>query len=401
MNDKYNAHIHVFTGNCAPKDFLQVGASMGDAGAKALKWAMLSRPGSWLVNKLAGPVKNRTVQFLKIGVMVSQQKVFTNNLENYDRVTKYSGMKFIGLTIDMDYMTDEKNKPTTDFNAQINAVIEIKKAMPDRFFPFYGIDPRNPETLNLSKLKPYILNKTFSGIKLYPAKGFFPFDERLDAVYQFAEANKVPIMTHCTRTGSFYLGDNIWNVVPNNPASLNPHHPMMDKINKRIAAYKSSTDKVMRENKRVCNLFSHPENYIPILDKYPQLKLCMAHLGGVSEILGTENTDTKAKDLYVKLFQLEQAQSSWYEQIRDVILKNYANTYSDISYSLSDAAAMHKVNRDLQNGSLPTHRILFGTDYFMTEQENDEMKVVEIAEQALGPFLQNMMEMNVQNYLYS
>ncbi len=400
MTDKYNAHIHVFTGKCAPKDFLQVGSGMGDGVARVVKWAFLTKPGSWLVKKLAGPVKNKMVQFLKIGVMASQQEVLLNNIKNYDNTVTYSGMKFIALTMDMDYMTDNANRPGMDFNAQIQEVIEIKKALPDRFFPFYGIDPRNPDTLNAEKLKYYINTNIFSGIKLYPANGFFPFDERMDAVYKFAEENKVPIMTHCTRSGSFYVGDNIWAILPENPSSVNPAHPAMADIKARIRAYRSTTDKGLKENKRLCNLFSHPQNYLPVLDKYPKLKLCLAHLGGVTEILADKNPDTASAALYNKLLGFEKGSASWYELIKNNILKDYDNTYSDISYSLSDEGAMQKVGGDIISGALPMDRVLFGTDYFMVEQENDEMDVVLVAEKALGGFLPAMMGANVQNYLY-
>jgi uncharacterized protein len=400
MTDKYNAHVHVFTGKCAPKDFLQVATSLGDGVARVIKWTFLTRPGTWLVKKLANPIHNRMIQFLKIGVMASQQEVFLNSVKNYDGFPQYSGIKFIGLTIDMDYMSTENNKPTTDFNAQINEVVEIKKCMPDRFFPFYGVDPRNPDSLDLEKIKYYIHSKIFSGIKLYPPNGFFPFDERLDALYEFAALNNVPIMTHCTRSGTFYIGNNVWSLIPDNPTSVNPNHQAMTAIKERIKLYKESNDASVEENKRICNLFSHPQNYLPVLDKYPNLKLCLAHLGGVTEILATQNPNTKDARLYDKILDLEKGTYSWYELIRNVILKEYSNTYADISYSLFSLDALKKINADMGSGLLAPDRILFGTDYFMVEQENDEMSIVEKAVNELPNFIQTMMSTNIQNYLY-
>ena len=400
MTDKYNAHVHVFTGKCAPKDFLQVGTGLGDGVARIVKWAFLTPPGTWLVKKLANPIQNRMIQFLKIGVMASQQEVFLNNLKNYDRFPQYSGIKFIGLTIDMDYMSTDRNKPTTDFNAQIKEVIEIKKCMPDRFFPFYGVDPRNPDSLDLEKIRYYIQSKIFSGIKLYPPNGFFPFDERLDALYEFAASNNVPIMTHCTRSGTFYIGNNVWSLIPDNPSSVNPSHPAMAAIRERIKLYKESNDASLKENKQICSLFSHPQNYLPVLDKYPNLKLCMAHLGGVTEILAMQNPKARDTRFYDKILRLEKGTHSWYELIRDVILKDYVNTYADISYSLSSVDALKKINTDMNTGLLAPDRILFGTDYFMVEQEDEEVSVVENAVNELPNFIHATMGTNVQNYLY-
>ena len=73
----------------------------------------------------------------------------------------------------------------------------------------------------------------------------------------------------------------------------------------RISAYKNTNVKEFKENKRICNLFSHPENYLPILDKYPKLRFCFAHLGGIYQILGNSAVNSKEKKLYNDLLILE------------------------------------------------------------------------------------------------
>lgn len=400
MNDKYNIHLHIFTGKCAPKDFLQVGINLGDGASSLLKWLFLTKPISWLITKLGGLIPNKTLQFLKIGVMASQEEVFVNVKNAYDN-SAHSGIRIVSLSIDMDYMSDPDKKPAQDFNSQIQEIYKLKKAYPDTLFPFYCVDPRNPDIRNLENLITALESNAFAGIKLYPPNGFFPFDPRLEKLYEYAEANNIPIMTHCTRGGSYYIGKNVWALIPDNPSSLNPAHPVMAKIVKRIAAYKNASDKTFRENAKACNLFTHPENYLPVLEKYPKLKLCIAHMGGDIEILGTKNPNIKNAKWFQAAMLLENSTQSWYDIIKEEILKKYPNTFTDISYSLSDANCMTKLFDDLNNSRINEKQILFGTDYFMVTKEDAELKVVGIGENHLKQFFPPMMSENNKRYLFS
>jgi uncharacterized protein len=400
MNDKYNIHTHIFTGHCAPKDFLQVGIHLGDGASSFLKWLFLTKPVSWLITKFGGLFPNKTLQFLKIGVMASQEDVFVNLKSAYDN-SAHSGIRMVALSIDMDYMTDSNQKPKQDFDAQIQEVNKLKKSYPNTLFLFYGVDPRNPAIGNLDKIKMALESNAFTGIKLYPPNGFFPFDPRLDKLYEYAEANSIPIMTHCTRGGSYYIGKKVWSVIPDTPASLNPSHPIMSKIVKRIAAYKNASDKSYRENAKACNLFTHPENYLPVLDKYPKLKLCIAHMGGDIEILGAKNPNAKHATWSKKAMLLEGCTETWYDIIKnEILIDQFPNTFTDISYSLCDVNCMTTLFGDLQSGKINTDRVLFGTDYFMVTKENAELKVIATAENHLKQYFPSMMNQNNKRYLF-
>lgn len=400
MENKFNIHSHVFTGKCAPKDFLQVGIQLGDGASSFLKWLFLTKPVALIIEKIGNFIPNKTLQFLKIGVMGSQSEVLGTMKKSYAN-SPYSDIKIVALTIDMDYMTDASKKPEQDFYSQLQDVYKLKKAYPSEFFPFYGVDPRNPDTISLKYVKIALESKAFTGIKFYPPNGFFPFDPRLDNLYQYAEANGIPIMTHCTRGGSYYIGKNVWSVIPDNPASLNATHPVMQKVVQRIAAYKKVGGKTYQENAKACNLFTHPENYLPVLEKYPKLKLCIAHLGGDIEILGALNPNAKNARWFQEAQRLEGNTQSWYDIINEEILQKYPNTYTDISYSLSDKYCMMKLYNDLAQGKINESQVLFGTDYFMVEKEDAELMVVATGANHLKQYFPKMMSENNKRYLFS
>lgn len=400
MEDIYNTHLHTFTGNHAPKDFLQVGiTSMGDGIAKLSKKIIMLAPIKWLIKKSSAVIPNKKLQFVSIGIMKSQIEIFQDLLASYDK-SAWTNMKMVALTIDMDYMTDAANAPSYRFKSQIEEMLNLKKSYPNRIFPFLGIDPANIEFTNAENIKYYFLNKIFVGIKIYPANGFFPFDPRLDAVYKFASDNNIPIMTHCTRTGSFNLSKNIVVNTPLQPASLNATSSAMNDIYQRILKYKNTTIAEFQTAARFCNIFSHPQNYIPVLEKYPNLKLCLAHLGGSSEIMG-DIAENDTRDLFNSIKRFEESSASFYEFIKNNILPKFTNTYADISYSLSNTTVLNIINNDLNTGALPIDRILFGTDYYMVAQEDEEIKIVNNARNILYRYFLQLTGINNRRYLYS
>jgi predicted TIM-barrel fold metal-dependent hydrolase len=97
-------------------------------------------------------------------------------------------------------------------------------------------------------VKDYI-ERGFRGVKLYPPPGYKPYDEEyatqypeLLEIYAYLESEQIPIAAHCTPYG---LGG----------------YPHKDKD----------------------GIFADPDNYEYLLEKYTNLKLCLAHFGGNSE----------------------------------------------------------------------------------------------------------------------
>ena len=64
----------------------------------------------------------------------------------------------------------------------------------DRFIPFIGIDPNRKDAIDM--LKRYFSRYEPKGIKMYPATGFYPDDERYDAFWDAVEDMGLVVTTH-------------------------------------------------------------------------------------------------------------------------------------------------------------------------------------------------------------
>jgi uncharacterized protein len=140
-----------------------------------------------------------------------------------------------------------------------------------------------------------------------------------------------------------------------------------------------------------------------MLEKFPNLKICLAHMGGSNEIL-KETTD--------KLGEIRQIDpDSWFEHI-ERMMRKYPNLYTDISYTLSDfkeknGAVLQRTRVFLDKQVDPNDpakgkfgdRVLFGTDFFMTEQERRESELYAITQENLADWWDRLGRINTQKFL--
>jgi hypothetical protein len=75
-------------------------------------------------------------------------------------------------------------------------VAEFVKAHPDRFIGFTAVHPDRDVQANLQRLDRAVHDLGLRGIKLNPASGFYPNDERLYPVYERATALRLPVVIH-------------------------------------------------------------------------------------------------------------------------------------------------------------------------------------------------------------
>lgn len=327
----YNVHIHVFNNACAPKRFLEV-AHLGVA-APAMKMFLETRVGQFAIQsikklfKKSGGKLSKMASFASIGISSSQKDIFNTVAEIYPKDTR-----FVVLTLNMDFMGGGPCE--VDFQTQIDQVIDLRRLHPDTVLPFLCVDPRmgDAETV-LQFVQKYVGEALpFIGIKVYPALGYLPNHPHLMPVWQYCTDHQLPVMTHCTPTGVFFLGDLETGMLYDQKTFKYP-------IDKR------------KYNAENTDVFLEPAAWAKVFEKHPQLKVCFAHMGGISEMKKSEA-------------------DNWFAQIKK-LMQQYANVYTDVSYSLADAGVWPQITEMLTH-EIMGKKVLFGTDYYMTEQEDGE-----------------------------
>jgi predicted TIM-barrel fold metal-dependent hydrolase len=120
-------------------------------------------------------------------------------------------------------------KTVEEFN---DWVFERASVYPDKIIPFIGVDPQRGE-LALRLLEKYVKGFDARGVKVYPPTGYFPNEARIDPFWKLVDEYGMAVVTH---SGA------VWGPLDEN--------------------------------------FSRPSYYREVLDKYHDLKLIIAHLGG-------------------------------------------------------------------------------------------------------------------------
>ena len=380
-----NAHTHIFNGKFAPDYFFKVALPKWLHGwAEEIKSILEGKRMRWLIRGLSRARGKSNMQrylnFMETGMEESQGDVFAKLRNAYTALG--SDTRYIALTLNMDYMglSDSKHARIED---QLKEMEELRRDHPDHLFPFVCVDPRHKQGQALVDwVEPMIKDLRFFGIKMYPALGFFPCDPRLTELYAWAAKNQVPIMTHCTRAGVFYTG-RLREVVPNDTAPClatddtnTTFDPALVEINARLKEYITNPfTNGKGQSKYGCNLFLNPRNFIPVLNRFKDLKVCFAHFGGDDEIMGVKQELT-AKGI---------DRDNFHTLIKS-LMAAYPNVYTDISYTLFNTKneVYDPIIASIDSEAIGK-RVLFGTDYYMTLQEDTELNLWQHCQTKLKP----------------
>lgn len=425
----YNCHTHCFTYDHVPEFFLVRFLPV----SKLLHWKPLRnwiqqvmKTGKfgwlgWLIKGFLAVFfrfnKQKLVRFMNFiiyGDKDSQLEVIVSMQQYYPASTGY-----ILLTMDMEYMG--AGVPEKPFEQQLAELRDIKllPEWSEKIYPFIFCDPRRlqpthprekavPATFTgtafLNQLKTYLQQGTFHGIKLYPALGYFPFDKRMQPVYDFAIANNIPFMTHCTIGAVRYkyrLDHDEY------------YHPV-----KQESLPKMPKGKFQQ-------FFTHPLNYECLLNRsllkrywgedapdYSQLKICIGHWGTGDEwkrfmrdawvdipgMLTGDWPSLNPGNWHVDPHN-QQRNFSWFSIICD-LMRKYPNVYADISYTLNDPALLPLLKMILEADDKIRQRVLFGTDFYLVSKAISEREYAINIRAALGNELFNQIAItNAQRYL--
>lgn len=393
-----------------------------------LKWAFKIISNALAISHFFGPQSKAAYRrFVNLGRYASyskqgQSKVFDLLEKTYDQNTK-----FVVLPMDMDYM--EAGKPTIGYMKQLEELLAVTQNNKNNLLPFVFLDPRRiAETCDLkgadcyeNYIKRNLSRTVFYGIKMYPALGYYPFDKNLIETYKFAQDHQIPIITHCIEGTVFYRGKKKkeWR-----------HHPIL-KYTKEKGAQPVPIPLPQKKNYDFTTNFTHPLNYHCLLDKtllseylgeetdLSKLKICLAHFGGTKEWNRysednwnnyNNNISHLSKDTYLNRKiknTLSHGSSrtiwwnaSWLSIIYDLMIQ-YEGVYTDISFIIFNQELFPLLKFLLQDEKV-SHKILFGTDYYVVSQKNSEKALYQNLRSYLGdPLFFKIANQNPKAFLSS
>ena len=208
---------------------------------------------------------------------------------------------------------------------------------------------------------------------------FYPFNERLKETLTWAAENEVPVLSHCNYLGGIYNNDrgyidttinakdpyNNNQVYPPNPITYQDKKSFWDWLKGRQES---------GNNLNLCSYYMEPNAYRSLLTYFRDirktpLKLCLAHYGGGNQIYTKIHPANRPKE---ELTPYGVLQKNWYDQA-SAMMQEFPSLYTDIAYALHDEKIHDELLNDIVDPDIE-NRVMFGTDFFLTEREGPEMQ---------------------------
>jgi predicted TIM-barrel fold metal-dependent hydrolase len=355
-----NCHVHTFTAEHVPDryagffgQFLRI---------RAFRLVVL-----WVMRFIGHTPRSHLARYARIletSYQRDQEAIF-NIVQGFYP----PGTRFVILPMDMTYMkAGTLSEPLAEQHKELE---QLQQGYPGLIVLFAAVDPRHPNIV--ASTIDLLERHGFRGIKLYPPLGYHPDDPALADLYRYASEHAIPVLSHCSRRGVLYRGK-VSAAILRNRASEGESPKLSNK------------EKIIR--------LADPANFVPVLDKHPTLKLCVAHFGGDEEWAKDRKESSSSGN--------PDPDRSWLAKIADLIKSGrYENLYTDISYTLfADDAYVHMLKNMLADPQL-RRRVLFGSDFYVVEDAKlEERKTWPRIRSVLGEDLFRVIaEENPKEYL--
>lgn len=250
--------------------------------------------------------------------------------------------KLDGISKKNSFFAQENEQTIIDsernFQEQIGMILDCKKALKNKVLPFFVIDPRRKGIFDMF-LRHVVEEKNFKGVKIYCPNGYTPTDPMLfgiqegdECVYSICERLGIPIIAHCSRGGfatyqkaicvsGHIMDKDLQNILPVHDFELDFEHDL-DHRNSMVY--------------EVCARLNHPRLWELVLERYPNLKLDLAHWGGES--------------------------AEWRGMITEM-LRKYPNLHTDLActeekYFLEQVKELTDPSKEFLH-----EKVLYGSDY--------------------------------------
>jgi predicted TIM-barrel fold metal-dependent hydrolase len=219
----------------------------------------------------------------------------------------------------------------------------------------------------------------FWGMKMYPRLGYAPDDFKnypnLIEYYRICESKGIPVTIHCNAGGMSI-----------------PDYFLYERYDHNII--KEEYDLKDAENHFDGTTFGaeakdSPARWAKVLEKFPKLKICLAHFGGcdtwkeAGNLEETENELEKRKTSgKVSKYDHCDKYRDWIKSIAELVSKR-DNVYTDLSYFVNHNPGIFDIRYDLEDMAENLSwlikkyrdlkdRILMGSDWYMMELERDK-----------------------------
>jgi uncharacterized protein len=355
-----NCHVHTFTHAHVPNRFVPPPFGF------LLRRRAIRLPVLAIVNFLDRPRGRfaRYAQVVERSYKSSQADVFDLVRSFYPRDTR-----FVVLPMDMAEMG--AGAVERSIEEQHGELGELAARSDGLVIPFAAVDPRRDDVVEATRR---LLGRGFRGIKLYPPLGYHPNDPALAELYALAAREEIPVMSHCSR-----------------PAGVRYRGP----VTERMRTDPVTGERLGLSRDDLLTRFTDPDAYIPILEAYPDLRLCLAHFGGAADWRSYLEDPWGAG-------AASASQKSWLAKIVDLLKsERYENLYTDISYTVfADEEYVHLLKVLMSDERVARH-VLFGSDFYVVEDAKlEERRIALRVRSLLGEDLFRLIaEENPRRYL--
>jgi len=235
---------------------------------------------------------------------------------------------FVAIAIDMRFM--ERGSVPRDYLMQLDDLAELSKMY--NVIPVFHADPRNPNLMTEFHLA---IKMGFKGVKLYPAMGYRPDDERLTPIYEYCNQHGMFVIAHAGEESPTHLGGSKKKIKQALEQADVPYTDDMDK-------------------KALCGQFGHPRYYIPLALRYSNIQFILAHMGS-----------NKAVEQHIK------DKTGLFREIKTA-MEICKNINTDCSYVMTDRSFWSWFKLFLLDNPVLAEQVIFGSDYYMNQMEASE-----------------------------
>lgn len=276
------------------------------------------------------------------------------------------------LMMDMRAIENKKKEDLRSFEAQRDALLNLRDKHSDRILPFIALDPEQNENLEEQFIEAFT-EHNFFGVKIYPSLGYWPSHPRLMNIFKICEEKNIPVTTHCssgkTRSSSQILKIEGLEMIDGTPIEVDR--------TERLPDHKADTYRLF---------FNGPERWEPVLCHYPKLRLNIAHFGGEHEWKT----------------MLKEGKSKWIDTIEKLLMNPaHPNVFADFSFTFSFKKNNQMLKNWMETKPHIKNQVLNGSDYFLTATERPLKKIIRRYLRQLGKqHIDQIGNVNAKRFLF-